>query len=160
MKYLISLLLAGLLAYGAWPYYQVYRLDDVLGNDDLRGLSELVDLESIRKNTGQRFSSGVKQLTPGASQSEALAWLNEQLKRLGDAALEQAISLQWVMDTLRQAATRHSVRPTPYFISAIDWAFFDALDGFLIRLGPIGESPVHVRMSLQDRNWRVTDIIQ
>lgn len=160
MKYLIVIPLAALLAFAAWPYYRVYQLDDALGNDDLKALAALVDLPSIRQHYGKRFSRGMEHLSPVPTQYPAFAWLNDQIKRLGDAALEQAITLEWVMDTLRQAATRHSDRPTPYFISAISFAFFESWDSFLIRLGEIGENAVHVRLHLQNNTWRVTDIIQ
>jgi hypothetical protein len=160
MKTLISLVLAAVLAFVAWPYYRMFQLDGALGNDNLQELSPLVDLEAVRQNYRKRFGSGLEGLTAGAAGAPPLAWLRDQIKQLGNSALDQAISLQWVMDTLRGAATRHSSRPTPYFLSAVNFAFFDGWDSFLIRLGGIADNPTHVRMTLKDRAWRVTDIIQ
>lgn len=160
MKTILAVLLAALLAFVAWPYYRLFQLDDALGNDNLPALAELMDLEAIRQHTQQRFNAGVKGLSAGAPQGEVLNWLRGQIERLGETALEQVINLEWVMTTLRQAATRHSNRPTPYFLSAVDFAFFESPSSFLIRIGRIEDHPTHVRMSLKDYRWRVTDIIQ
>lgn len=160
MKTLIALLLAALLAFVAWPYYRMFQLDDALGTDNLPALAELVDLDALRQHTQQRFNAGVKGLSAGAPQSQALDWIRGQIERLGETALQQVVNLEWVMDTLRQAATRHSKRPTPYFLSAVNFAFFESPDSFLIRLGAIDDQPTYVRMSLKDYRWRVTDIIQ
>lgn len=160
MKTLAASVLAALLAFVAWPYYRLVQLDDALGNDSLPALAELVDLSAIREHAQHRFTTGVKDLSAGAPQGRALDWIRGQIEQLGETALQQAISLEWVMDTLRQAAIRHSNRPTPYFLSAVSFAFFESPDRFLIRLGEIGDKPTHVRMSLKGYTWRVTDIIQ
>ncbi len=160
MKTLLAVLLAALIGFVAWPYYRLFQLDDALGNDNLQALGALVDLDAIRQHNQQRFNAGVKSLSAGAPQGQALNWIRGQIERLGESALEQVINLEWVMNTLRQAATQHSNRPTPYFLSAVDFAFFESPSSFLIRLGPIDANPTYVRMSLKDYRWRVTDIIQ
>jgi len=45
-------------------------------------------------------------------------------------------------------------------MAAITFAFFESYDRFLIRLGDLGKNATHVRMTLQDKTWQITDIIR
>jgi len=100
------LVLLALIAFVAWPYYEMFRLDDALGDNDMQALGQLVDLPAIRRNYKERLGKGLG-LEPGRRDpNRALAWLQQNLQRLGDAALEKTITLEWVRDTL-QDGTRH-----------------------------------------------------
>ena len=158
MRILGYLVLFGLVAFVSWPYYQVFRLDDALGKDDMRTLEQLVDVPAIRRNYKARLEGGLV-LQPG-DPSSALAWLQQNLQRIGDAALEQTITLEWSRDTLKEAAAHATERQPPYFMAAVSFAFFESYDSFIIRLGELGRNATHVRMRLEDRTWRVTDIIR
>jgi len=158
MRILGYLTFFGLVAFVAWPYYQVFRLDDALGGSDIRTLEPLVDLPAIRRNYKGRLEAGLE-LQPRDPRS-ALAWLQQNLQRLGDAALEQTITLEWARDTLRDAAARATERRPPYFMAAVSFAVFESYDSFIIRLGELGRNATHVRMRLERATWRVTDIIR
>jgi hypothetical protein len=106
MRFLGYLFLLALLAFGAWPYYQVFRLDQALSDGDTGALAELVDLNAIRQNYRRRLDAGFGLLRPEAQTGEALQWLGQSLRRIGDAALEQTITLDWVRNTLRSATAR------------------------------------------------------
>lgn len=147
-----------LVAFIAWPYYQIFRLDEALGKDDIGTLSQLVDVPAIRHNYKERLEGGLG-LQPRDANS-ALAWLQQNLQRMGDVALEQAITLEWTAETLKDSASRATDRRPPYFMAAVSFAFFESYNSFLIRLGELGRNATHVRMQLQDKTWRVTDIIR
>jgi len=154
------LILLALAAFVAWPYYEVYRLDDALGKNDMGALEELVDIPAIRRNYKERLQNGLG-LGPAPQDADsALVWLQQNLQRLGDAALEQTITLEWVRDTLKEAAARATDKRPPYFMAAVTFAFFESYDSFIIRLGELGRNATHVRMRLEDKSWRVTDIIR
>jgi hypothetical protein len=159
MRFLGYLFLLALLAFGAWPYYQVFRLDQALSDGDTGALAELVDLNAIRQNYRRRLDAGFGLLRPEAQTGEALQWLGQSLRRIGDAALEQTITLDWVRNTLRSATARATDKKPPYLIAAVTFAFFESYDSFIIRLGELGENATHIRMRLVDNRWRVTDII-
>jgi hypothetical protein len=160
MRILGYLFLFALAAFVAWPYYQLFRLDDALGKDDMTALQNLIDVDSIRRNYKERLEGGLGlQPHPGDAGS-ALAWLQQNLQRLGDAALEQTITLEWSRDTLKEIAARTADREPAYFMAAVTFAFFESYDSFIIRLGELGRNAAHVRMSLRDKTWRVTDIIR
>jgi len=160
MRFLRYLLLFALIAFIAWPYYQVYRLDNALGRDDMQNLEQLLDIPAIRRNYKERLQGGLSLPRPLPRDTDkSLAWLQQGLRNLGDTALEQAITLPWARDTLKQAAAQATDRRPPYFMAAITFAFFESYDRFLIRLGDLGKNATHVRMTLQDKTWRITDII-
>ena len=160
MRILGYLILFALVAFVAWPYYQIFRLDEALGKDDMRTLENLVDIPAIRRNYKERLEGGLGLQPDPQDAGSALAWLQQNLRRLGDAALEQTITLEWARDTLKEAAARATDRQPPYFMAAITFAFFESYNSFLIRLGELGRNATHVRMTLEDNTWKVTDIIR
>jgi hypothetical protein len=160
MRILGYLVLLALIAFLAWPYYQIFRLDDALGKNDMAALAELVDIPAIRRNYKERLQDGLGLGPASQDAGSALAWLQQNLQRLGDAALEQTITLEWVRDTLKEAAARATDKRPPYFMAAVTFAFFESYDSFIIRLGELGRNATHVRMRLEDKSWRVTDIIR
>jgi hypothetical protein len=158
MRILGYLVLFALIAFVVWPYYQIFRLDDALGTDDMSALVQLVDVPAIRSNYKERLEGGLG-LQPRDTGS-ALVWLQQNLRRLGDAALEQVITLEWARDALKQAAANATDKKPPYFLAAVTFAFFESYDSFIIRLGELGRNATHVRMRLRDNTWQVTDIIR
>jgi hypothetical protein len=159
MRFVGYLLLLAIVAFGAWPYYQIFRLDQALGNNDMATLGELVDLSAIRRNYRDRLEAGLGVLPHAGDGGEVLKWLTQNLQRLGDAALDQAITLEWVRDTLKSAVARATNKKPPYLIAAVTFAFFESYDSFIIRLGELGKNATHIRMRLVHNRWRVTDII-
>jgi len=160
MKYLGYLLLLALIAFGIWPYYSVFRLDDALGRPEVGALQDLVDLPAIQANYKERLASGLDVLPKTAEPGDVMGWLQQNLQRLGDSALSQAITLEWVGDTLRQAASQATNQKPAYLIAGITFAFFESYDTFLIRIGELGRGATHVRMKLEGQTWRVTDVIR
>ena len=160
MRFVGYLAVFALIAFGVWPYYSVFRLDDALSKNSTAELGALVDLPAIRANYKARVATGANQILPPADPNSALGWIRQNLERLGDSALDQAITLEWVRDTLRDATVRATNQTPPYLLAGIDYAFFESYNRFLIRIGELGRGATHVRLSLQGTEWRVTDIIE
>jgi len=160
MRILGYLFLFALVAFVAWPYYHVFRLDDALGKGDMTAMQTLIDVDSIRRNYKDRLEGGLGLQPQPQDAGSALAWLQQNLQRLGDAALEQTITLEWTRDTLKEAAARATDKQPVYFMAAVTFAFFESYDSFIVRLGELGRNATHVRMTLRDKTWRVTDIIR
>jgi hypothetical protein len=160
MKYIGYLLLFALIAFGIWPYYSVFRLDDALGKQEIGALQDLVDLPAIQANYKERLAGGLDVLPRTPDSGDVMGWLQQNLQRLGDTALSQAITLEWVRDTLRQAAGQATGQKPAYLIAGITFAFFESYDTFLVRIGELGRGATHVRMKLEGQTWRVTDIIR
>ncbi len=160
MRYIGYLLLFALIAFGIWPYYSLFRLDDALGKPEVAALQDLVDLPAIQANYKKRLERGLdlapKSLQPG----DLMGWLQQNVQKLGDSALTQVITLEWVRETLRDAAAAAPNRKPPYLLAGVGFAFFESYDSFLVRIGELGQGATHVRMRLEGQTWRVTDIIR
>ncbi|NCA70200.1 MAG: DUF2939 domain-containing protein [Sphingobacteriia bacterium] len=160
MRFFGYLILFALIGYGIWPYFTVFRLDEAINQDSTTQLSIMVDLPTIRANYKARVNAGMDHLFPSDNPDDIVGWIRQNIARLGDSALDQAITLNWVRDTLRGAVTRATGQSPPYLIGGIDFAFFESHNRFLIRIGELGHSPTHVRLTRQGPDWRITDIIQ
>jgi hypothetical protein len=160
MRFIGYLLLLAIIAFGIWPYYSLFRLDDALGKPEVAALQDLVDLPAIQANYKKRLTGGMESLPAVPGAGDVMVWLQQNLQRLGDSALSQAITLEWVRDTLRQAAAQATNQKPPYLLAGVSFAFFESYDTFLVRIGELGRGETHVRMRLQGQTWRVTDIIR
>jgi len=159
MRFLGYLLLFALIAFGIWPYYYVFKLDDALGQEGTAELAALTDLQAIRANYKSRLEAGADALLPPADPNSVMGWIRQNVDRLGDSALDQAITVPWVRDTLRVATTRATGHTPPYLLAAIDFAFIESYNRFLIRIGDLGRGATHVRLSLEGSEWKITDVI-
>ncbi|WP_462322072.1 DUF2939 domain-containing protein [Halochromatium sp.] len=204
-RFLGLLLLLGVVLYGIWPYYSILQINRALQDPEAEALAPLVDLAAIQSHYKKRVEGTVEGLLPrgsghqpdgphdrqGGAASErhaqtglqldadqVLDWLSDNLKTLGSAALDQAITLDWARETLlaasqRAAGQRHrqagaqggaqtssqtGTRTGTSFIEAVDFAFFESWDRFVIRLGRLGQRPTFVILTLDGTQWRVTDI--
>lgn len=160
MRLLGYLVLFALIGYGVWPYFTVYRLDEAINQEGTAQLATMADLPAIRANYRSRITAGVDGLFPSEDPDSVMSWLRQNVERLGDSALDQAVTLPWVRDTLRSAVTRTTGQSPPYLIGAIDFAFFESFDRFLVRIGELGRGATHVRLTRQGTVWKITDIIQ
>ncbi|MGQ9658941.1 MAG: DUF2939 domain-containing protein [Thermochromatium sp.] len=159
MRFIGYPLLLLLILYGLWPYYSLYRLDGALLRPDPTELESLVDLSAIRANYKHRLEDGVSTLFPTADPDSVSGWIQQHIGRLDDSALEQAITLDWVRETLSTAVTQVTGQRLPELIDAVDFAFFEAHDRFLVRLGRLGENATHLRLTWIGTQWKLTDII-
>jgi hypothetical protein len=100
------LLLLALLGYGLWPYYTVFRLDDAVREPNTDVLAPFVDLPAIQTAYRGRLQAAVPAFEPrpGPGADQVVQWLRINISRLGDAALDQGITLDWVRNMLREAA--------------------------------------------------------
>jgi hypothetical protein len=162
------LLLLAVVVYGLWPYYSLFRIHSALQEPSAEALAPHVDLAAIQTHYKTRIDRSVKGfLPPTASQDQTeadqvIGWLADNLKRLGNAALEQAITLDWVRASLLEASRRADAENRDAedgrFIGAVDFAFFESWDRFVVRFGEIGEHPTFVILRFEEGEWRITDI--
>ena len=153
MKYVITGVVLLFLTYLSWPYFYVYRIDRALAGGDRVTLAKLVDLHAVRNELRRSMEQGVTN-TLGKEPGNVLGWIKDQVSGLGGQAIDELVDLQWVQATLKEAY------PTETFRAGIDHAFFESWDEFVIRLGELGDNPVHVRLSLTNGNWRITGIYE
>ena len=155
MRLLYFLLFLAILAYAGWPYVNLYRLDRALMQNDRTALNALVDLDALRVQHKAMLERQVRRSI--GDQHGPISDLVRDGARWFGTQTSEAIDLEWVRQRLRRQ------RPSapdayPSIITDTTFAFFEWPTRFLIRLGDLGQDPIHVRMSLEDWRWRVTGI--
>ncbi len=130
---MLFLLILAVLAYVAWPYYTLWRLDQALTKNDLDELVKQFDLTAIRHHLLQ---DGVKE---------------------GGAAALDAIDASWVRERLLTAQVIEAAPPRPV-LGGFAFACFERPTRFLVRSGALGKNPVHLYLTLQGCQWRVTAV--
>lgn len=160
MKILFTLILLVALSFGAWPYYHLYRLDLALGSDDTADLAPLVDLPAIRAAAYRQLDNRMTDATGTPPAGSLLGWMQTGIREMGREALEEGIDLEWVAETLRDETEDPDSGTPRSFLQAVDYAFFDAPNGFLIRLGALDNDPLQVQMTFADWRWRVSGLYE
>ncbi len=156
MKYIVPLLFLAAVVFGGWPYVNLFRLDRALMENDRDTLAELVDLSALKAFHKKKLEKQLNR-TMGQSQGTFAEMMKNGARWLGKTTADTIIDLDWVRDKLRWEETS---RPDAYpsIISNTSFAFFESPTRFLIRIGDLGDDPVHVRMDLQEWWWRITEI--
>lgn len=142
--------LLALLAYLAWPYLTVWRLERALTRNDQDALATLVDLDAVRDEVRRRLNKESSSAI-GPVSDQFVAWLEQAIRRGGTAAVEQQIDLDWVRGRLLSHAPEGRG-----LTKALERAFFDDPWHFSLRIGAPGSAAVHARLSLQGTRWRLT----
>ena len=155
MKYFLPIIFLGIVIYIAYPYVNLFRLDRALMANDQSELNALIDLESVKATRKENIESQVRRATGSAGMMSN--YMQEGTRRMSSAAVDAMIDMNWVRDTLRWRSSGHS-NTYPSIISDMSYAFFESPIKFLIRIGDLGQDPVHVRLTLKDWKWRITEI--
>lgn len=141
-----------LVFYLAWPYVSLLRLDQALRNNDMAALAELVDLDAVRGEIKKKLNKDADSAI-GDMSDPFIRWLQRGIQTLGSGALDQLVILPWVRARLLDHGNGDEG-----FLGQVSYAFFDALDGFVVRIGPAASTPVHLRLTLRGTQWRVSAV--
>ena len=112
----------------------------------------MVDLEAVQDQIKRRLNKEVDS-SVGEVSNAFVDWLQEGIQRMGSEAVERMVTLDWVRG---QLLSKSGPGYPPGFRDQISYAFFDRPGGFLVRIGALGEEPVHFHLSLQGATWRMT----
>jgi hypothetical protein len=154
MKALASLLFALIIAFLVWPYTAIYRLDQALQMHHRQTLNEMVDIESVRDQIKRKLNKNLDS-SIGSVSNSFVDWLQDGIQKLGADAIDTLVDTDWVAAQLRS----HNPDPDEGgFYSELTYAFFDGPDRLLLRIGDLDDHPVHVRLSLQGTEWRITAV--
>ena len=153
-------LLVTLSLYLISPYLSLWRLDQTAVNGPTAALDSLVDLEAIREQILRRLNKD-QDSAIGEVSDAFIDWIQQSIRRNGEDALRQTVTLAWV----RERLLSHS-NGTRGFWPALSYAFFDTPTSFIVRIGPAleagresdwnGPSPVNLRLERGWLRWRLT----
>ncbi|MET0067249.1 MAG: DUF2939 domain-containing protein [Candidatus Thiodiazotropha sp.] len=154
MKSFIALLVLIALAFLAWPYTAIYRLDQALQQNDQATLEAMIDVQSVRDQIKRKLNKNV-QSNIGSVSSGFVDWLQDGIRRLGSDAIDEMVDTAWVVNELRA----HNPDPRQGGIMGqLSYAFFDGPDRLLLRIGEWEDNPVHAHLTLEGTRWRVTAV--
>jgi hypothetical protein len=146
-RILVPLLLV--LAYLAWPYLTLWRLDRALVADDQAALDSLVDLGAIRGEILRKVNKESPSLI-GPLSDAFIDWLEQGIRRNGTETLDRQVDLAWV----RQRLLSHSP-PGGGLTPSLTHAFFQDPLHFVLRVGPPDRAPVLAVLSFRGLGWRL-----
>jgi len=141
-----------LLMFLSWPYFTLWRLDQAVRDRDAAALAELVDLDAVRGEIKKKLNKDADS-TIGDLSDPFIRWLQEGIQTLGGDALDRLVTLPWVRARLLD---RSAGDVDEGFLGQVTYAFFDAPDAFVARIGEATDNPVRVRLTLRGPDWRVT----
>jgi hypothetical protein len=154
MKAFASLLILSILAFLIWPYTAVYRLDRALVQNHRTTLAEMIDIQSVRSQIKRKLNKNLESSIGNVSNS-FIDWLQGGIQKLGADAVDEMVNTDWVVRQLRS----HNPDPSQGgFYPQLSYAFFDGPDRLLLRIGELGENPVHAHLKLDGASWRITAV--
>lgn len=152
MRVLGVALLMAIALFLAWPYFTLWRLDQAVRDGDTAALAESVDLDAVRGELKKKLNKDADS-TIGDLSDPFIRWLQEGIQTLGSDALDRLVTLSWVRARLLDHGAGDADEG---FLGQVTYAFFDAPDAFVARIGVATDTPVHVRLTLHGPDWRVT----
>lgn len=152
MKRLILLLILPLALYTAYPYYTLFQLNRAVTNSDLAQMTSLVDLSSVRLAIKRRMNKEVEEII-GEPSNNFITWIQDGIHQMGSGAVDGLVNMEWIR---QQLLVTKAPQPEVSFLHEVSFAFFDAPDRLLVRVGQMGDEPVHFHLTLHHWKWRLT----
>jgi hypothetical protein len=148
----VSWLLAALallsLLYLVSPYVTLWRLERAVAAAPPSAQAGFVDIAAVRDQIRRRLNKDAESRIGEVSDS-FIDWLQLALRRSGDDALEQTVTLDWLRGLL--AAHRTTGRGLP-----VEHAFYATPFRFRVRVG--GDPPLQLVLEPRWLGWRVTAV--
>lgn len=157
MKKLFVLLLLLGLVYIAYPYFELYRLDQALQANDQAALKELVDIHSVRGDQKRQLAITTDRAV-GYSDNIISHFLREGAQVIGETAVDNSVDYAWFRSKLNQ--DKPASEPFSPMLERVSHAFFEEPRAFMFRVGEMNASPVQVLMVFSDYKWRVVAIYE
>ncbi len=149
------ILVLAVLAYVVWPYYTLWRLDQALTGNDLSELVKRLDRTAIRRHFQQLWEQNIEGVAEQFD-NPVFRFLRGGVKEVGAAAFD-AIDESWVRERLL-TAQQIAAAPRRPVLGGFAFACFETPTRFLVRAGTLGKNPVHLYLTLQGWQWRVTAV--
>lgn len=144
MRLIVFLVFVVGVAFVAWPYFDLMRLERAVREGDSAALSGFIDLAAVQASM-DRGPAGTRQ---PATRSPAKA---------GSRVPEEAAALDWVRETM---LARQAPADLDSLFPGVSFAFFETPTRFMVRFGELGSGALHLytELSLVHGRWRVTGI--
>ena len=163
IRYFLYLLIIAAIA---WPFTAIYRLGNALASNDIQMMDKLIDIEKVRERykviVDQQASNikGLKSLAPQNTELSTLTqFVGDSLQGINNLAVGQVVTIGWIREQMRPE-TANDDNHYPSLLFNTSFAFYESPNRFLVRMGELGESPLHYYLQLDTElwEWRVTAI--
>jgi hypothetical protein len=151
-------------AYGAYPYFTLYRLGVAIQGSDATTLESLVDWPAVREGIKEDVCDLVTD-EPGPRTASNLPPFGASFMRgIASSAIDQAVTPQALLTAatpMPQDHPGHKPRAAQQQASDIhvNWAFFDSPTTFMISLQARGQAdPIKLEMDLRHGHWQVARV--
>lgn len=145
---ILRLLLLAVLLYGSIPYYSLYRLNHALVVNDQLQMNKYIDLSQIR--TQYKESLRIDQSGQEGAFSRMFRGTANSMSAM---TVDQLVTVDWVRQKLSRAE-RDQIGQSMF--ERLDHAFFEGANTFLVRLGTLGEEPLHLIFRREGLVWRLS----
>lgn len=132
-----------------WPYVTLWRLNAAVVHGPPSALAPLVDIDGIRDQILRRLNKE-EHSRIGIVSDPFIEWIEQSMRLPGNETLRQSVSLDWLYALLSGLDRDHRG-----FLGAVDYAFFEPPNGFLVRIDEPDRAAVYLRMELGVLGWRV-----
>lgn len=154
---IISIVLIVILVFFGWPYNAVYQLDQALVRNDVAKIEQLIDIPKIQENLKAEVQQDIDQGISGAGNFTNM--LKQGVSALSNVAVDNMVDVKWVRERLL-GLHENKEAVSLSLLNRISYAFYDSHDEFLVRVGELGNKPMHFLMKKTDNQWRVIAIYQ
>jgi hypothetical protein len=153
LRYTLAFGTSALLCLLLWPYLVLWEINRATTQEDPAALAPFVDLPAARRAITEKLNKNADSAI-GPLSDPFIRWLEAGITADGNDAIAHLVTLRWVRERLLIDATRHE----DGFLSDVTYAFFDAPDGFRVRIGRTAENPTQLRLRLRNFRWQVAAI--
>ena len=156
MKYIALVAILIVVSFVAWPYANLYRLDNALIENDQAALEERIDLNALRAHHKASLDQEVNK-NLGEQNDLLSAITRDGAGLIGGAVIDKLIDTEWARNQLSVKSDSASSETYPAIMDHLDYAFFESPTRFVVNFAH-EETQIEFRMVLQDWSWRVTEI--
>jgi hypothetical protein len=140
-----------LLVFMTAPYITLWRLDQALRSGESSALADLVDLAAVRGEIVRKLNKDADSVI-GELSDPFIQWLRDGIRIMGGQAVERLVTLSWVRERLLTHTAEDSGEG---IVGQITYAFFNAHDGFVVRIGRAEDAPIQLVLKRNGLDWRV-----
>jgi hypothetical protein len=156
-KPILAAALAIGLAYAAYPYVTLYRLDAALHTGDATTLRALVDWPAVREGIKEDICDNVAD-APDATNSDGKlpAFGASFVRGITVNTVDHQVTAEGLVGMTHHHATSMA---TGNGVMQVNWAFFHDPTSFIVSVDAAGQPvPIRLQLSLKDATWQVTRI--
>jgi hypothetical protein len=157
LKPILAAALAIGVAYAAYPYVTLYRLDSAIHAGDAATLRTLVDWPAVREGIKEDICDNVTDVAEVTGSGGKLPAFGASFVRgIASNTVDEQVTAEGLVDMTRHHAAGTATRGSAM---QVNWAFFSDPTNFIVSVDTSGQpEPIKLQLSLKDATWHVTRI--